>query len=212
MPARLDSSARRAGRHSAIANAWRASTIWKTDGRSIRRSPICDREAVATRTESGLPDCNRRRAASRGLLRALDVGEPAQAKPLFKTLAERSRSLELDLAGRQRGPEAEVAEKDPSQVFDFGPYEQVDVEARIGRAEIDLAFAAHQPPGPFRRRHVGELELGADASRRKGLRLDHSPQVPHQDPHVELFLDVPGAVPALPPFAQQLDQRGKLPP
>jgi hypothetical protein len=99
-----------------------------------------------------------------------DCGESAQSKPSLKTLAEITRAIELDAARADRDPYRNIAHPHPRHRPQVGRDKQADVKSRIGRANADLAVVAEEPPGPFRHRQIGKIELDRDAAGRKGAR------------------------------------------
>src|SRR5258708_24114238 len=115
----------------------------------------------------------------------LNSGESAHPEPALKALTEITRALELDPARADRDPHRNIAHPHSRQRPQVGRNKQADLEPRVGWANADLPVVAEEPPGPFRYRQIGKIELDRDAAGRKGVRLDGTAHVPHKRSHVE---------------------------
>jgi hypothetical protein len=109
--------------------------------------------------------------------------------------------LQRDIAHPHRGHGAHV-----------GGDEQIDLEARVGHAQVYLIPLAHQPPVALVAWHVGVLERDDDASAREVRRPDAAVHVPHQQSNIQVLGAQLAAHPAGTPFAHRPDQRREFPP
>src|SRR5262245_44744919 len=141
-----------------------------------------------------------------------DLGEPAQTKPALEALAKLAWTIELDLARGNRAFHGEIAHEHARHRPQVGRNVEVDLEPRIGGAKIGLLAVAHEPPGAFRCRQIGKIELHAGPAGTKCIGLDASAHVPHEHGDVELITNIARSEPALAPFAQLADDRREFPP
>src|SRR5262245_61666278 len=129
------------------------------------------------------------------------MGRPVQPKPALEALAQLPRAVELDLAGSNGAFQRKIAHEYARHGPQVGRNIETHLEPRVGGTKVDLLAVADQPPSTLRRRQIGKIELHAGPAGRERVDLDAAAHVPHQQGDVELIAHVPGAEPALAPFA-----------
>src|SRR5262249_15956523 len=139
-------------------------------------------------------------------------GRTRSSRASARRLAQLPRAVELDLAGSNCAFQRKIAHEYARHRPQVGRNVETHLESRVGGTKIDLLAVADQPPGTLRRRQIGKIELHAGPAGRERGDLDAAAHGPHQQGDVELSAHVPGAEPALAPFAQLADDRREFSP
>jgi len=143
---------------------------------------------------------------------ARDGGEVAEQQPSREGARELARALEPNLARAQSLLERKIAEPDSRERRQICRHDEIDSEAGILEAQVDL-FAADDEPGgrrPAPPRHTAEVESHDGTPLGQLVDRETAPHIPQEQHRVEILRRGAARHPALAPGAELLDHAVEL--